>query len=89
MVCAVGEARQAFIAFALFGKRAEAHVKGKDVVMDGRAFAKLAKEAGLLDGKLDATRVDLTFAKCADKVREGQQPYSVVGYLQPLGACSR
>ncbi len=35
--------------------------------MDGRQFAKLCKDAGLLDKKLTATDVDLIFAKVKDK----------------------
>ena len=35
--------------------------------MDGRQFAKLAKDCKLLDKKLTATDVDLTFAKVKDK----------------------
>ncbi len=35
--------------------------------MDGRQFAKLAKDCKLLDKKLTATDIDLTFAKVKDK----------------------
>jgi len=35
--------------------------------LDGRQFAKLAKDCKLLDKKLTATDVDLTFAKVKDK----------------------
>jgi len=35
--------------------------------MDGKTLAKLAKDTGILDKKLTATDVDLTFAKVKDK----------------------
>jgi len=35
--------------------------------LDGRQFAKLTKDCGLLDKKLTSTDVDLTFAKVKDK----------------------
>lgn len=39
--------------------------QGKE--MDGKTFAKLTKDCGLLDKKLTTTDVDLTFAKIKDK----------------------
>jgi len=42
------------------------------VQMDGFRFAKLCREAGLLDGKkLTTTSVDLIFTKAKSKVRAG------------------
>lgn len=35
--------------------------------MDGKTFAKLTKDCGLLDKKLTPTDVDLIFAKVKDK----------------------
>ncbi len=35
--------------------------------MEGKSFAKVAKDCGLLDKKLTATDVDLIFAKVKDK----------------------
>jgi len=35
--------------------------------MDGRQFAKLAKDSGILDKKLTSTDIDLIFAKVKDK----------------------
>jgi hypothetical protein len=40
---------------------------GKESTMEGKSFAKLAKDCGLLDKKLTATDVDLIFAKVKDK----------------------
>lgn len=67
--CHAAPINQAFVAFALFGKgHAGAGVKAARVRMDGKAFAKLLKEAGCMGRGLDATRVDLCFAKACDKV---------------------
>jgi len=35
--------------------------------MDGKTFAKLAKDTGILDKKLTGTDIDLIFAKVKDK----------------------
>jgi hypothetical protein len=40
---------------------------GKETTMEGKAFAKVAKDCNLLDKKLTATDVDLIFAKVKDK----------------------
>lgn len=40
---------------------------GKETTMDGKSFAKLAKDLKLLDKNLTATDVDLAFAKIKDK----------------------
>ena len=41
---------------------------GKETTMDGKSFAKLAKDLKILDAKnLTATDVDLIFAKIKDK----------------------
>ena len=40
---------------------------GKETTMEGKSFAKLAKDCGLIDKKLTATDVDLIFAKVKDK----------------------
>ena len=40
---------------------------GKEPTMEGKSFAKLAKDCGLLDKKLTATDVDLIFAKVKAK----------------------
>jgi p25-alpha len=62
--------RRVFISYALFGKgRAGGEVQPRDVRMDGAAFAKAIKEAGLGGKGIEATRVDLCFAKCCEKAR--------------------
>jgi hypothetical protein len=40
---------------------------GGQKTMDGKSFAKLAKDTKLLDKKLTATDLDLIFAKIKDK----------------------
>ena len=40
---------------------------GKETTMEGKSFAKLAKDCDLLDKKLTATDVDLIFAKVKGK----------------------
>jgi len=40
---------------------------GKETTMEGKSFAKIAKDCKLLDKKLTATDVDLIFAKVKDK----------------------
>lgn len=40
---------------------------GTQKTMEGKSFAKLAKDAKLIDKKLTATDVDLIFAKVKDK----------------------
>ena len=40
---------------------------GKETTMEGKSFAKIAKDCNLLDKKLTATDVDLIFAKIKDK----------------------
>ena len=69
-MCCVAPLNQVFVAFALFGKgHAGADLRAERVRMDGKAFAKLIKESGCMGRGLDATRVDLCFAKACDKVR--------------------
>lgn len=59
-----------FISFAVFGKGTLPHeMRPGEIRMDSKAFAKLMKEAGVMEGKLNLTRVDLCFTKCCDKVR--------------------
>jgi p25-alpha len=43
-------------------------VRTSDIKMDSKAFAKTMKEAGVMDSRLNTTRVDLCFTKAADKV---------------------
>jgi hypothetical protein len=58
-----------FLSFAMFGKgQIGSDIKPRDVRMDGKAFAKVIKEASLMGKALDPTRVDLCFTKCTDKV---------------------
>jgi hypothetical protein len=53
----------------MFGKgRTAADVNPRTVRMNGKAFAKLIRESGVLGRGLDATRVDLCFARSCDKV---------------------
>lgn len=40
---------------------------GKEKTMEGKTFAKVAKDSGLLDKKLTATDIDLVFAKVKGK----------------------
>ena len=40
---------------------------GKEKTMEGKVFAKVAKDCGLLDKKLTATDMDLIFAKIKTK----------------------
>ena len=40
---------------------------GKEKTMEGKVFAKVAKDCGLLDKKLTATDIDLIFAKVKAK----------------------
>jgi len=40
---------------------------GTQKTMEGKAFAKLAKDTKLIDKKLTATDIDLIFAKVKDK----------------------
>ena len=40
---------------------------GKEKTMDGKTFAKVAKDCKLVDKKFTATDVDLVFAKAKDK----------------------
>lgn len=67
--CFAAPLNQVFLAYAMFGR---GHI-GTDVHpcairMNGKVFAKLIREAGVLGRGLDATRVDLCYAKCCDKV---------------------
>ena len=41
----------------------ETFAGGKNATMDGKTFAKLAKDCKILDKKLTATDIDLIFAK--------------------------
>ena len=60
------------MSFAIFGKGAAVADAAADdpdsVVMDSKGFAKLCKEAQIMGGNLDLTRVDLSFTKCSNKV---------------------
>ena len=40
---------------------------GKEKTMEGKVFAKMAKDCKLLDKKCTATDIDLIFAKVKDK----------------------
>lgn len=64
--------QEKFVSFAIFGKGAAvADAAAEDpgsVVMDSKGFAKLCKEAQIMAGNLDLTRVDLSFTKCSNKV---------------------
>ena len=40
---------------------------GKEKTMEGKVFAKVAKDCGLIDKKMTATDVDLIFAKVKGK----------------------
>eukprot|EP00662_Eupelagonemidae_sp_cell21_P052662 gene52662-17751_t len=51
-----------FARFAAFGK-GRASPSPSEPRVDGKAFAKLCKDCGLLDKKLTTTDVDLIFAK--------------------------
>lgn len=44
-----------------------ASFNGTQKTMEGKSFAKLAKDCKLLDKKLTATDIDLIFAKVKDK----------------------
>lgn len=56
------------MAFALFGKGLlPKNVNVSQIKMESKAFAKLMKEAGVMEGKLNLTRVDLCFTKCCSK----------------------
>lgn len=65
--------QEKFVSFAIFGKGAGVADAAADdparVVMDSKGFAKLCKEAQIMGGNLDLTRVDLSFTKCSNKVR--------------------
>merc|ERR1719464_163587 len=50
--------------------------------MDGRGFAKVAKDCGLLDKKFTPTDVDLLFAKVVPK---GQRRIDLQGFEEALG----
>jgi p25-alpha len=68
--CCAGPLRRVFISFALFGKgHLGPDVRTSDIKMDSKAFAKTMKEAGVMDSRLNTTRVDLCFTKAADKAR--------------------
>lgn len=64
--------QEKFVSFAIFGKGAAVADAAADdpdsVVMDSKGFAKLCKEAQIMCGNLDLTRVDLSFTKCSNKV---------------------
>lgn len=61
--------QQVFVSFALFGKGLlPKGVKVSQIKMDSKAFAKLMKDAAVMEGKLDLTRVDLCYAMCCNKV---------------------
>ena len=53
--------QQAFLAFASFG------TGGKKADMDNSHWAKMNRDAGLLDGKYTSTDADLVFAQCKEK----------------------
>lgn len=55
---------------------------GKETTMEGKSFAKLAKDCNLLDKKLTATDVDLIFAKVKDKT---ERRITYAQFLNGLG----
>lgn len=58
-----------FASFAVFGKgNRGSKIASEDIRMDSKAFSKLMKDAGLMYGKLNLTRVDLCYTKCCEKV---------------------
>ncbi|KAK9838481.1 hypothetical protein WJX81_002091 [Elliptochloris bilobata] len=61
------ELQAAFRAFTLFGHGAGAAGKPAAVGMDGRSFAKLARECGLLGPHLTPAHVDIVFSKVKAK----------------------
>ena len=63
------ELQAAFRAFTLFGHGAGAGGKPAAVEMDGRSFAKLARECGLLGAHLTPAQVDIIFSKVKAKAR--------------------
>jgi hypothetical protein len=68
-MCRAEPLQQVFVSFALFGKGLLPQgAKVSKVKMDSKAFAKLMKEAGMMEGKLNLTRVDLCFTKFCNKV---------------------
>eukprot|EP00892_Ulva_mutabilis_P010007 jgi/Ulvmu1/7379/UM036_0039.1 len=77
---------QIFASFAVFGKGSRgANVAPEDIRMDSKAFAKLMKDAGVMYGKLNLTRVDLCFTKCCDKVGKRM---SFEQFLNGLAECA-
>ena len=63
------ELQAAFRAFTLFGHGAAAGGKPAAVEMDGRSFAKLARDCGLLGAHLTPAQVDIIFSKVKAKAR--------------------
>ena len=63
------ELQAAFRAFTLFGHGAGAGGKPAAVEMDGRSFAKLARDCGLLGAHLTPAQVDIIFSKVKAKAR--------------------
>ena len=68
------ELQAAFRAFTLFGHGAGG--KPAAVEMDGRSFAKLARDCGLLGAHLTPAQVDITFSKVKAKARAPQSVWN-------------
>lgn len=68
----------------MFGKGHRVIMTVDDVRMDSKSFAKLMKEAGVLHGKLNLTRVDLCFTKCCDKVSQIATSQTVFLHSMPV-----
>ena len=61
------DVQNTFVSFAMFGKRVtDEDFDALNVKLDGAGFAKLCKESMLMDHRLNASRVDLIFAKFCD-----------------------
>ena len=72
----------------MFGKgHIGSDVRARDVRMDGKAFAKVIKEAGVMSKTLDTTRVDLCFTKSCDKVRPAATSGDLCLHTQTSAPC--
>lgn len=58
---------------------------GKEKTMDGKTWAKLAKDCHLIDKKLTATDIDLIFAKSKDKT---ERRITYAQFEKALGFCA-
>lgn len=59
----------AFRAFTVFGHGTSGGSRPAAVEMDGRSFAKLVRDCGLLGAELTPAKCDLVFSKVKAKVR--------------------